>query len=269
MTRVFSYGGGVQSTAVLVLSAQGKLPYTHFVFANVGDDTENPKTLEYIEQFAKPYAENHGLFIIEIQKSSSTADNSTLYKELLSSNRSVAIPMYVNGVPIRRGCTSNWKVAVVEKFMRDYAGAKRKRKKPIGIGISLDEFKRMRTDNADRVTIMEYPLIDLRLTREDCVEIIKEANLPVPPKSSCWFCPYKKISEWKSLKEENPALFTKAIELEKKLTNLIYEDSTALLTNKKVPLENAVQDYEQKISKIKNYSESDDPENCESGYCMT
>jgi hypothetical protein len=269
MTRVFSYGGGVQSNAALVLSAQKKLPYTHFIFANVGNDTENPETLEYVEKYAKPYAEKHGLFIIEIQKSSNSEEKSTLYKELLSSERSVTIPMFIDGVPIRRECTSNWKIAVVEKFMREYAGAKRKRKRPIGIGISLDEFKRMRTNSDDRVTIMEYPLIDLRLTREDCVELILEAGLPVPPKSSCWFCPYKKISEWKNLKNEKPELFLKAIELEKKLSKQIYENSTALLTGKKVFLEEAVAEYEAKVIKLENYSESDDPENCESGFCMT
>lgn len=40
--RVFSFGGGVQSTAVLVLSAHGVLPYKQFIFSNVGDDSEHP-----------------------------------------------------------------------------------------------------------------------------------------------------------------------------------------------------------------------------------
>ena len=41
--RTFSFGGGVQSTAVLVLQAQNKLPepYDVFLFANVGDDSEH------------------------------------------------------------------------------------------------------------------------------------------------------------------------------------------------------------------------------------
>jgi hypothetical protein len=40
--RFFSYGGGVQSTAALVLAAQGKIDYPVFLFANVGDDSEHP-----------------------------------------------------------------------------------------------------------------------------------------------------------------------------------------------------------------------------------
>jgi hypothetical protein len=39
--RVVSYGGGVQSNALLVLAAQGRIDYRTFLFANVGDDSEH------------------------------------------------------------------------------------------------------------------------------------------------------------------------------------------------------------------------------------
>jgi hypothetical protein len=38
--RVISYGGGVQSTALLVLAAQGRIDFGVFLFANVGDDSD-------------------------------------------------------------------------------------------------------------------------------------------------------------------------------------------------------------------------------------
>ena len=47
--RTVSYGGGVQSTALLVLAAQRQIDYSIFLFANVGDDSENPATLRYLE----------------------------------------------------------------------------------------------------------------------------------------------------------------------------------------------------------------------------
>ena len=40
--RVFAHGGGVQSTAALVLSAQGRIDFPVHLFANVGDGSENP-----------------------------------------------------------------------------------------------------------------------------------------------------------------------------------------------------------------------------------
>ena len=35
-----AHGGGVQTTALLVLAGQGRLAYRTFLFANVGDDSE-------------------------------------------------------------------------------------------------------------------------------------------------------------------------------------------------------------------------------------
>ncbi len=45
--RVISYGGGVQSTALLVLANRGEIRYVDAaLFANVGDDSEDPDTLD-------------------------------------------------------------------------------------------------------------------------------------------------------------------------------------------------------------------------------
>jgi hypothetical protein len=59
--RVVSYGGGVQSNALLVLAAQGRIDYRTFLFANVGDDSEHPATLRYVRGVAMPYAAAHGI----------------------------------------------------------------------------------------------------------------------------------------------------------------------------------------------------------------
>ena len=59
--EVVSYGGGVQSTALLVLAAQGLIPHRMFLFANVGDDSEHPATLHYVRAIAAPYAAAHGI----------------------------------------------------------------------------------------------------------------------------------------------------------------------------------------------------------------
>lgn len=64
--KAFSFGGGVQSTAALVLAAQGRIDYRTFLFANVGSDSELPATLRYVRDFAIPFAEAHGLSIVEL-----------------------------------------------------------------------------------------------------------------------------------------------------------------------------------------------------------
>ena len=63
---VFSCGGGVQSTACLVLAAQGHIPYKKFIFSNVGNKAESPATIKYINTVLKPYAERNGVEWIEV-----------------------------------------------------------------------------------------------------------------------------------------------------------------------------------------------------------
>lgn len=40
---------------------RGEIDFPLFIFANVGDDSENPATIAYVEGIAKPYAAEHGI----------------------------------------------------------------------------------------------------------------------------------------------------------------------------------------------------------------
>ena len=66
--RTVSYGAGVQSTALLVLAAQGAIDYRTFLFANVGNDSEHPDSLHYFAEVATPYAAAHGLELVELHR---------------------------------------------------------------------------------------------------------------------------------------------------------------------------------------------------------
>lgn len=261
--RTFSYGGGVQSTAALVLAAQGKIDFNIFLFSNVGDDSEYPATLRYVHDIAMPYAEENNITLHEITKTPRGKER-TLYGVLTrEDSRSINIPMRMNdtGAPGTRSCTSDFKIrriAAVQKVM----GATKAEPCVTGLGISLDEFQRARTDSGIAWQVLEYPLIDMRLTRQDCVNIISRAGLPVPPKSSCYFCPFHSLTEWRRLKEHEPELFAKSAALEK----LINTRRAGLgrdpmwLTRTLVPLEQAVQGTQH---------EMDFDDACESGFCMT
>jgi len=213
--RAFSFGGGVQSTAALVLAAERKIDFPLFIFANTGDDSENPATIDYIERFSKPYAETHGIeFVVVAKTRKGTVE--TLYENLVGNNRTIAIPVRMaNGAPGNRKCTRDWKIRPVAKELRR-RGAKKKNPAVIGIGISRDEWHRAK-DSMVPYVVHEHPLLDLDYTRADCGGIIRLAGLPVPPKSSCWFCPYKTKREWSEMAAKDPATFAKACELETKL----------------------------------------------------
>jgi hypothetical protein len=219
--RVFSYGGGVQSTAALVLATQGQIDFKTFLFCNVGDDSENPATIEYVEQIARPYALNHGIEIIELQ-ATRFGEPDTIFQRLTRpGSRSIGIPVRMNGsgAPGRRSCTVDFKILVVDKWLKAHdaktSGAQ------VGLGISLDEIERVKSNtDPDTVAWKEnvFPLLDeveRPLSRQDCMNSITRAGLPVPPKSSCWFCPYHKLSVWQEMRQDQPERFWKAVELEK------------------------------------------------------
>lgn len=265
--RVFSFGGGVQSTAVLVLSAKGELPYTHFVFANVGDDSENPDTMRYIADVVKPYIAQTSLHFIEVKWQRKPTSAQTLYEALIEDRNDIAIPVHMKGGgPSWRNCTSKWKIKVIDRWMRDNAGATKESRQPIGVGISTDEIHRMRTDDPTRdvYAYKEYPLIDLRMNRAACQSAIANAGLPVAPKSSCWFCPYKADRDWLELRKKHPNLFDKVIHLEDAINakRKKYGDKDDVyLWGKQRPIRD--------FSNVETVDMFEDMMACESGHCMT
>ncbi|HEX3313437.1 MAG TPA: hypothetical protein VHR72_01045, partial [Gemmataceae bacterium] len=61
-----------------------------------------------------------------------------------------------------------------------------------------------------------YPLLsDWRMDRAACEQVIRDAGLPVPPKSSCWFCPASKKAEILWLREHHPQLLERALKIER------------------------------------------------------
>jgi len=252
--RTFSFGGGIQSTAALVLAAQGRIDFPVFLFANVGDDSENPATLAYVEQYAKPYAVEHGIELYEIGQAK------TLYEDVTGDNRSINIPVYMaGGMPGRRQCTNRWKRAVIARWQRQH-GATPDNPAVCGLGISMDEVQRMRTDSGIAHQVLEYPLIDLHMNRKDCVRIIEDAGLPVPPKSSCWLCPFHRHAEWTEMRRTQPELFERAVTLERRIN-----EKRAMLGRDAVTLHPSGNPLDQAVG-LQYALFEDEP--CDSGYCF-
>lgn len=269
--RVFSSGGGVQSTAALVLAAQGKIDFKIFLFCNVGDDSENPETLAYVHDVAMPYAQANGIELIELQRTWQKGERKgqkvTLYSEIMrADNRSMKIPVHFSGGGMgNRSCTIDYKVDVVDRWLREHDA--KEQGAHVGIGISLDEWHRMRSggDPDKPWKTLVYPLIDLKLDRAACVNIITTAGLPVPPKSSCFFCPFHAMAAWQNLRLNQPDAFQKAV----KMDEVLRERSMRLgkgevwLASRHRPLELATSDY------VQGDLFGDEQSMCESGYCWT
>lgn len=296
--RAFSFGGGVQSHAVLALQTLGKLaqPYDVFLFSNVGHDSENPDTTAYLAEHTRPFCEAHGIQFVELSRNVRGRGEVTLVEEILYQQRSIIIPAYFgSGGFGNRNCTTDFKVRVIDRYIRDagyhYA--------TVGLGISVDEFARARSTEwhrhegqdyqedqpefsqtsflpveAEEVTAptqrrdigfwkrREYPLINLRLSRDACHSVIAEAGLPMPPKSSCFFCPFKRPNEWIELKRHQPELFDQAVGIEAAINEkrLHLAKDGMFLHRWKRPLALAVGDQDAMFNDV--------DDGCDSGYCM-
>lgn len=268
--RVISYGGGVQSTALLVLAAQGRIDYTTFLFSNVGDDSEHPATLDYLRTVAVPYATQHGLEIQELQRQLKDGSRETLWERLHRPEaRSIPIPIRMaNGAPGRRNCTADFKIKVIDKWLKLH-GATAAAPGTVGIGISVDEVHRANRRRSESHERIEYPLLELGLRRSDCQDVIESAGLPVPPKSSCFFCPFRTMDVWRQMRQYEPELFAKAEELEASLNERRAElgRDSAFLTRRGRPLGEAVPNP--KNDDKNTLAEEEEDDSCDSGWCMT
>ncbi|MFB7247900.1 phosphoadenosine phosphosulfate reductase [Streptomyces populi] len=267
VVKSFSFGGGVQSTAALVLAARGELDYRTFLMANVGDDSEHPGTLRYLHEYAIPYAKAHGLELVVLDRvMKRSGEVRTLYQDLTrEGSRSLKIPVRMsNGAPGTRSCTASFKIKVVGDELKR-RGATKEAPATVGIGISLDEIHRANKRRCEPHELIEYPLLERGIRRIDCARIIRGAGLPVPPKSSCWFCPFHRPETWHDMRRGEPELFEKACQLEELLNRRRDElgKDHVWLTRFNQPLRQAIPDGVDTLP----FDEWDS--GCDSGWCMT
>lgn len=255
--KVISYGGGVQSTALLVLAGTGRIRDVYdAVFANTGADSEHPATLAYIEQVARPWAEAHGVTIHEV-----AADGPTLHQAATASLPATPLPLRMgyDGPPGNRTCTRKWKADPVSRWLKDN-GASKNSPADLLIGISTDEMHRATTGRDRPHERRRFPLLDQNLDRAGCQAVIAYAGLPVPPKSSCWFCPFKRTQDWAELRHDRPDLYRQVIAIEDAI-NAARPDDPLRFARK--PLA-AIQSAQDRLFVL-----PDEGAACDEGYCWT
>ena len=81
-----------------------------------------------------------------------------------------------------------------------------------------------------------YPLVDARLTRLDCLNLLNKYGWPTPKKSACYFCPYMSDSNWNDMKTNYQEIWSQAVEFDRAIRNLGSEKKMFLHKSSK-PLE--------------------------------
>lgn len=200
--RVLSLGAGVQSTTLLLMMAHGEIePAQHAVFADTGWEPE--AVYEHLGRL-RPVMANSG---IEFH----LVSNGDIRNDFLADGKRFAsMPLHIKNqdgkkAMMRRQCTNEYKLKPLRKKQRELAGLQpRQRSKEhlmtTIIGISWDESQRMRDAEFPWMN-NEYPLIDLKMTREDCIKWCEEKGYPRPPRSACIGCPFKNAEEWRELRK--------------------------------------------------------------------
>lgn len=238
--RIENLGGGVQSTTLFLMSHEGEIePIDHAIMA---DTQEEPKAvyehLAWLRTIPEPVP------IIHVGTVGRIGDD-LLRGENTTGQRFATIPAFTApGEPndeykvavagckkekrkigkLRRQCTKEYKTQVVEQIIRRIIfGLKPRQRFPKGtnitqiFGISYDERERAvkiakRFEKISWAT-PSFPLVEMRMTRDDCKAWLKTRVPHETPRSACVFCPFKSAAEWK-LTKSSPAEWARAVEVD-------------------------------------------------------
>ena len=133
----------------------------------------------------------------------------------------VDIPVFGDSGLLSRQCTSDYKVRLIKRTVRQFAEANPPELRVTQyLGISLDEIIRMKDSQVDYIT-NRYPLIEHRVNRAAIMAYMKERYPEAPvARSACFFCPFRSIAEWRELRADYPGLYAEAIEMERALRQM-------------------------------------------------
>jgi hypothetical protein len=285
---VASIGWGVQSTGIAILCGMGKLPMPNkFYYSDLR--RESSEVYEYME-YAKPILANMGVTVETI-----TAKD--IYSDLMNwqtADRISTIPVWFSGEggraqPLQRQCTQDYKIVPIAKKIREDLGVTRLKRHSVRIwqGISLDEVKRAKSlfpseNEYGKYRVNHFPFIGQyanltypghnweSFSREKIkTEVFKKNGIKIPPKSSCFFCPYHGIEYWYHIYTKFPDEWALAVALDECLRNYNSQKATLVsgpfyLHQGLIPLKDIDFDYEFK----KKASNQLIMSGCDSGFCF-
>ena len=238
MKHILSFGAGVQSTTLLLLSCEGILPkLDHVIFA---DTQWEPSAVYRHLEWCREHAAKHGI-TIDVRTAGNLREDVIDFwgprRKSKDGQRYASIPAFIanpdgSGGIVRRQCTSEYKINVIERYVREECLALRRGQRwprshvvTQWIGISTDEAQRMKRSLRPAVKFW-HPLIEADeiaksdakslfargWDRNDCLEWLMSRGYPRPPKSACIGCPFHSNAEWRKL---TPEEFADACEVDR------------------------------------------------------
>jgi hypothetical protein len=279
---VLSLGWGVQSWTLAAMSALGKLPKVDYAI-HADTTWEREQTYTFAEQWT-PWLEEHGVKVVTVR---SKRAHEQIRVGAKSGQRYILIPAFLQDEqtgetgPTRRQCTGDWKIDPQDKHVNALLKELKVKKSPgvveKWLGISQDEWRRAKHSALDHVT-HRYPLLEMKMSRADCLKWLQAHDLPSPGKSACVFCPYTNTKTWQEMKRKGGSDWQVALEVDTSIRSVrasgqehIRRGGTLFLHRSCKPLGEAVQipeDYGMEQPDMFGPAEDDELASCDSGHCF-
>jgi hypothetical protein len=148
-----------------------------------------------------------------------------------------------SGGMLRRQCTNDFKIQPIRKKVRELLGLEKGERAGSAvlctqwIGISTDEAQRMKPSQ-DKWSEHRWPLIEMNMSRLQCLAWMEAKSYPQPAKSACTFCPYHDDLLWRDMKNNDPESFADAVEIDRIIRNGVRGTTQKLYLHKSLkPLE--------------------------------
>lgn len=202
---IIAYGGGANSTAMLIEMHRRGIKPDLILFADTGG--ELPETYRHVDEVSAWCVSRWDTPIHTVRNH----PTDTLETEMF---RNRSLPSIAYGF---KTCSQKWKIRPQDRFLKTWqpaiaawdAGLKCTR----AIGYDAGEERRAKADSDERFSNW-YPLIEWQIHREDCLAICRSEGF-TPAKSACFFCPSMKKREIVQLAKTHPELAARAIAMER------------------------------------------------------
>ncbi|MFV2057336.1 MAG: phosphoadenosine phosphosulfate reductase [Thiohalomonadales bacterium] len=207
--NIVCYGGGINSTAMIVEMVNRGISIDLILFADTGG--EKPHTYKFIKTFNKWLKSNGCLEVTRVQTQDINGSYISLeYRCLITDS----LPSKAYGFS---SCSDKYKIRPQNKYINNWSPAKEEwkagRKINKYIGFDAGESHRNKKYSDDKYNFVA-PLIAWDYDREYCIRIIADEGLPSPGKSSCFYCPHNKKHEILEIQREYPELMRRALKME-------------------------------------------------------
>ena len=231
---VISLGAGVQSSTMAIMAAKGDLPPVDVaIFADTGNEPKAVYTyLNYLSNIL-PFP------IFKVRKGNIKDD---MLNAKGKTNFVVAPFFTQNKITGKKGmvmrqCTNDYKIQPIRIKIRELCGVAKGKHFPKDkyveqwIGISTDEVGRIKPAR-DKYILNRHPLIEAKMSRQDCIDYLKKNDILLPEKSACIVCPYHNDSYWHFMKTERPSEFAEAVDFDKQVRTITRKEDEQIFVHR-------------------------------------